>query len=903
MRIRDGFMVWHAMLIISLFGCISIGMASEVPDPEEILGFKPGTDSKLADWDMILRYFQALDQASDRVTIEKIGWSSMGRVMIVAVISSEANVAKLREIKTAMKRLSDPRSLPLAEAQALAAETPLVLFVGCAQHAREIASTQMSMSLARRMAIEETPEMESIRKNVVLLLVPSMNPDGHQMECDWYEEHLATPFEGSRMPWLYHKYVGHDNNRDWAMITQAETRNISRVLYEEWFPPIVIDIHQMGNRGARMFIPPYYDPINPNIDPLIQHELALISAQMQLDLSTAGHTGIITNAMFDEWLLGYFTSVPTRHNMVAQLIEMASVNLASPLFQRRSELRVSWTDADYGRRFNFPEPWEGGWWRLGDIVSYEEDAVLSALKLASRNRGLFVENFYRMGGKQIEAGKTEPPFAYLVPPGQNDPATAWEMIATLMRGGVEIHEARAPFKADAIEYGAGTYVISMAQPYRAHAKDLLEQQTYPNLRSYPGGPPRRPYDVAGWTLSLLMDVETVQVIEPFEAQLEKVEKQDAPPAGQVRDFANTSRYILIERSQNRAFTLVNRLLALGAEVDVLTEEIELNGKRIKAGAFVLDIEKGAGNEIAQQIKAAGLRALAVDSMPEGIEPAPLRPVRLGMYQPWTASMDEGWTRWVLEEFEFPYRTIHDAEIRAGRLKDRYDVILFPDLSPRSIIEGRGEGELPDRYTGGIGKEGVFALRDFFREGGTLIAMDSSCDFLIDQLELPVKNILKRERSAEERMREYMYRPEKGDDEKRFFCPGSLLRIDVDPSHPLAYGMNEAAPVMYVNSPVFQCSEKPKDKKEETKKIPRKSGFEVDCVGTYPNMNPLMSGWIENNEVIHGKAALVQARLEKGTAVLIGFRSQFRAQAHGTFKVLFNAIFSAGVESKPEKDKR
>jgi hypothetical protein len=266
-------------------------------------------------------------------------------------------------------------------------------------------------------------------------------------------------------------------------------------------------------------------------------------------------------------------------------------------------------------------------------------------------------------------------------------------------------------------------------------------------------------------------------------------------------------------------------------------------------------------------------------------------------------MDEGWTRWVLERFEFPFRTIHDAEIRAGRLKDRYDVILLPDLSPRSIIEGRSEGEVPERYTGGIGKEGVFALRDFFREGGTLIAMDSSCDFLIDQLEIPVKNIMRRDRNAEERMREYMGAPDRGHEEKRFFCPGSLLRIDLDPAHPLAFGMNRAAPIMYVNSPVFENLERPKDKKEDPFMAQYKPGFKVDCVATYPHMNPLMSGWLENSEVIHGKAALVQARLGQGSAVLIGFRGQFRAQAHGTFKVLFNAIYSAGVETKPDKSPR
>jgi len=863
--------------------------ADGVPTPESVLGFPVGADFQLADWEAIQGYFRELDRASDRVTVREIGKTAMDRDMILVFVSSEANLARLDEIREGVRRLADPRTTTDDETSRLVASLPAVVFVGCAQHASEVGSTQMSLELAWRLAAEETPEMQAIRDEVLLLLVPSLNPDGHQLVCDWYREHVGTPFEGSWMPWLYQKYVGHDINRDWAMITQAETRNVSRILYEEWFPQILVDVHQMGRSGARMFIPPYYDPVNPNMDPLIQYRLSLVGAQMQLDLSEGGYKGVLTNAMFDEWLLGYLTSVPTRHNIVAQLIEMASANVASPIFQRRRELRGTKGLDEYAPRANFPEPWEGGWWRLRDIVEYEETALLSVLGLAARSRESVLLDFHRLGTKQVEAGRTEPPFAFLVPADQRDPVTAWRLLTVLRRGGVEVHEARKPFEADGITYPAGTWVVPMAQPYRAHAKDLLERQVYPNLRTYPGGPPDRPYDVTGWTLPLLMGVKTVEVVNPFEAELAKISRDEDLPPGLVRKLEANPRYLLVERSQNQAYVLANRELAAGTRVRSLGRETTVAERRFSSGTFVIDVEEGTLEGLTESAQALGLRAFLVASLPEEVALVNLRPVRLGLYQPWTASMDEGWTRWVLEEFEFPYRTVHDAEVRAGGLHERYDAIVLCDISPESILRGVREGDLPKKYTGGIGEEGLFALRDFVREGGTLIGLDASCGLLIDALELPVREVTRPSGEDEEE------RDEEGGKgrEKTFFCPGSILRIHADTDHPLAWGLESSPAVMFSNSPVFEPMEEKKEEKNGPTALAQEAEPVVEFVGTYPRVNPLLSGWIENDEVIRGKGALVQVGFDRGVAILIGFRCQFRAQSHGTYRVLFNAILSAG----------
>jgi hypothetical protein len=375
-----------------------------------------------------------------------------------------------------------------------------------------------------------------------------------------------------------------------------------------------------------------------------------------------------------------------------------------------------------------------------------------------------------------------------------------------------------------------------------------------------------------------MGVKAIEVVNPFEADLARVEGEESPPTAEIRGADTRGGYLFVDRAQNNAYVLVNRLHAQGKRVLALGGETRIDGHAWPAGTFVIERAPSLPENLRGDIEALGLRATVIGDLPEGTPLDEVRAVRLGLYQPWTSSMDEGWTRWVLERFEFPYRTIHDAEIRAGELDDRYDVIVLPDIRPSSIVEGNAKGSVPKKYTGGIGEAGIFSLRDFVSEGGTLVGLDSSCGLLVEQLELPVREI-----------------PRGGDEANQFFCPGSILRIHVDRGHPLAYGLPAAPAIMFSNSPVFERIKEPG--KESAGKADgereEESGASVEFIGAYPRVNPLLSGWIENDDVIHGKGALVHASFEKGSAVLIGFRCQFRAQSHGTFKVLFNAILEAG----------
>jgi hypothetical protein len=836
----------------------SVNLSAQlVPNPESHLGFQVGADYKLAKWHTIVDYFQKLDAASDRIEVETLGESTEGRPFVMATISSAENLARKTEIKAIQKRLADPRGLSEAEARNIVASNPAVVLIGCNIHATEIASSQMSMELAYDLITSEDPLFQMIRERVVLLLVPSLNPDGIDIVGDWYGKTLGTPWEGTRPPWIYHKYAGHDNNRDWFMLTQAETQIMNHVHYEEWFPQIIYDVHQMGNKGARFFVPPFFDPLNPNVPPLLQRQIMLVGAHMAHDLQAAGKPGVITSAVYDMWWHGGYRTVPYRHNIVGLLTEAASVRIATPVFQEEKDLTGHRRGLPkYWLQANFPDPWPGGWWRLRDIVEYQKIASGSLLKLAATHKEDWIYNFYQLGKGAVAKGESEPPFAFLIPPDQHDPIAAYEMLRVLSEGGVELHRAEKSLQADSVTYPAGTTVVLMSQPYRAHAKDLLERQRYPDRRiGGSAGEPERPYDVTGWTLPLQMGVQTIEVVAPFKANLSVIKPQ--LPTNSVA--SSNSGYFLENKTNNDVLAL-NRLLSKGHTAYWSDKPARASGRSIPTGAIWLPAKDGLQ---------ADLSALA---QTQGIEPLPgrkpdkaykLKKPRLGLYQPWTANMDEGWTRWVLERYAFEYKTLHDAEMRAGSLTERYDVILLPSIESSSILEGNKPGTMPPQYVGGIGDLGADNLLAFIRDGGTLICMGDASQLAIDRFGLSVESDI-----------------EDTEDDDPFYAPGSILQVNLDTTHPLSFGRTTPQPVYFAQSPVFEVL-----------------GHAVS-VADYPDFNPLMSGWIFGHEQIQGKSALVDVPVGEGRVILFGFRPQHRAQPHSTFKILFNAIYygaaTAGV---------
>ena len=855
--------------ILSLL--LIVGSANaQIISPEEAIGFPVGADYKLARWETITGYLRSLAASSDRVILEERGKTTEGLDFVLVLISSPENLANLDRYRAIQQKLANPQGLGSTELEQLAGEGKAVVMISCNIHSTEVASSQMSMELAYQLATENTPKVKEILESTILLLIPSANPDGLNMVVDWYERTVDTPYEGAPMPWLYHKYTGHDNNRDWFMLTQIETQLVTQILYEEWFPQVVYDVHQMGNRGARFVIPPYFHPVNPNIPPLLQRELALIGAQMALDLTSQGLTGVLSNAVYDTWWHGGFRTVPYRHNMIGILTEAASVNIASPVFQPKSSLRGHRRGlSEYAQQTNFPEPWPGGWWRLRDIIEYEKAASYSILSIVAKQREMFLTNFYKMGLEAVEKGKQEPPRAFLVPMNQRDVNTALKMLEILQRGGVQIHQVNTNFVADNIEYPAGTYVISMAQPFRAHAKDLLEAQQYPRRIPAPGAPPERPYDIAGWTLPLQMGVKVIKVVNTFDADLVLVE-EIPKTAGKLHtdgvNFQDAVVYVL-KNQTNLETVALNRLLQED-RYTIYQQQGENVRKdlHLPRGTIILKSDRIPGSDSAELRRFAeslGIEVYALNQRFVNLK-AKLRQPRLGLYKPWVANMDEGWTRWVLEEHEFPYRNLTDAEIRAGDLAEWYDAIILPDMKASRMIEGHAEGSLPPEYVGGIGLEGVANLRTFVEQGGTLICLNWATEMPMKHFGLEITNALKLNQSHSQKLT--------GAD---FFCPGSLLRVFVETTHPIGYGLEREMAVFFKSGPAFEA----------------RGGKRV---AAYPNFNPLMSGWIEREKRIRKKGALWDVKLGKGHVILFGFKPQHRAQSHGTFKLLFNAIYYSVV---------
>ena len=504
-----------------------------VPAPADVLGFTPGDDYKLADFRQIEDYFEKLDAASDRVTVSSAGKSTEGRDMLVAVISSDANLRELARYKDIAQRLAHVRGLSDADARALAAEGKAIVWIDNGLHASEVASAQHAMTLAWRVATDESPEMRAIRDNVILVLLPTINPDGLDKVVDWYRRTLNTPNQDSPMPWLYQKYIGHDNNRDFYMQTQAETRVLSRLLYEEWLPEILYNQHQ-GTWPPRIFVPPFPDPFNPNIDPLIMRSIDLVGGAMLRRFESEGKDGVISRHEFSTWYDGSIRTTAYFHNILGILTETGHAS-ATPFtydpadFPRELDDGISTAEPST----NYPSPWKGGTLHLKDAVDYMLTGSLAVLDVAAKYREAFLYGIYQIGARQIEKGKTEAPFAYVIPPQQHDLPAAALFVETLMRGGVEIHRADAPFTADGKVYDAGSWVVRLDQPFRPFAKDLLEAQHYPDIRTSPGGPPVPPYDIAGWTLAYQMGVHATAIQKPFDAPLTRL---DAYPTvtGRIR---------------------------------------------------------------------------------------------------------------------------------------------------------------------------------------------------------------------------------------------------------------------------------------------------------------------------------------------------------------------------------
>ena len=855
----------------------SPGTPPALPTPEQFLGFRVGADTKLARWDKIVEYFRLVEGASDRVRVRELGKSTEGNAFIALEIAAPDTLKRLDYYRGLQRRLYFQDGVPTdAQRDEIFASGKAVVVVTCNIHSTEIGSSQMVLELVHRLATDSSPRVTHVLDNVIFLLVPSLNPDGQIKVVDWYNKNLGTEFEASPMPWLYQKYVGHDNNRDMYMFTQIESQLTATLLWHDWFPAVWLDEHQQGMTGSRIFVMPATDPINPNVHPLIYRWNGLFGQTQGAALEAAGKDGVIYNSTYTNFWQGAMAWSGWWHNQVGLLTELASVRVASPTEQQRAEPgrpaappaeggRGGGRGGDAGRgplpaptdvipRTEYPRPWLGGRWTLRDIVDYELIATMATLEFAADQRETLLRQIYEVNRATIEAGKKGDPSAILITPDtQPDPPAAYRLVDRLQAGGVNVYRSDAAFTADDTHYPAGTFVVPMTQVFSRYAKDLLEKQTYPEVRRVPTAPPEAPYDVTAWSLGMLLGVDVTFVKKPL-PQGTALSLVPASPrrAGTV---SGSGAIFAFAYTGPEGAIAINRLLKAGASVSLSRTPAAAGG-----GGTAVEVS-GVPRKTVEDVSAAlGLQARATAKRTSGA-PMPVKAPRIGLYQPWTASMDEGWTRWVIEQHEFPYTTLHNVDVKAGRLRERFDVILFADQQPGSIVTGNEAPGTRPEYRGGIGEDGVAALKTFVAAGGTLVLMGNACDLAIERFPIPVKNL------------------KRGLTREQHFAPGTITRIDVDTAHPLGAGVAAGTYGFYNNSPFFSLTE----------------GFasqQVSVVARYPNANIVASGWLRGEEFMAGRAAVVAVDLKPGRIILFGLRPQHRAQTQATFPMLFNSFYAA-----------
>jgi hypothetical protein len=759
------------------------------PAPEDVLGFHPGDDRRLASWAQTIEYFRRLAASSPRVKVEELGKTTLGAPFVLATISAPENLARLEEYKEIQRRLADPRTLgrnPDRKAEELARRGKTVVLITCGVHSTEVGSYLSGMLIAQRLASSNEPEVQDILRNTIVLLVPSLNPDGVDIVKNWYDRTLNTPYEGTNPPELYHKYVGHDDNRDWYAFTQVETRLTVDKVHNVWRPQIVHDIHQQGAYGSRLFLPPYMQPVEPNVPKQLVEGYTELGHFIADRMLKAGFKGITWDSTYDAW-------TPSRayshyHGGVRILSETASVNLATPINVNADQLRAG---EGYDARKttpNFPVAWTGGEWRLRDITNYMTTAAFELLQHAAANREAWLRRFYSIGREAVRPRRPGELYGFKIKVSEN----SYHLLEILERAGVEygylkdskpVEVSGTKFFDPTVSYPSQTVLVPLAQPYGGFAKAVLESQHYPDLRDSSGAP-IQPYDVTAHTLPLLLNVEVQAVKAPFKP-------------------------VFIQKAH----------VTVGRPDCVLT----------------------------------GRKAIAI-------------------YKSHVPSIDEGWTRFTLEPC-YEYEEITDEDIRRRNFEQKerrphlketkYRTIVIPDQAPRAILEGYRKGSMPEELTGGLGKEGVKALREFVEQGGTLVTLNEASDFAIEQLNLPVRDV-----TAELKRTE-------------FYCPGSILRTILDTTHPIAKGMPRESIAWVEDSPVFEIE-------PDAAAVAR-----VRVIARYPDAGtPLLSGWLLGAERIRGKAALVEVGLGKGRIYLFGFRPQYRAQSLATYPLFFNAISGA-----------
>jgi hypothetical protein len=844
------------ILLITFLLALSFVEAEELKSPDIYFGKKVGSDHILIPYSGIVEYLEYLDRQSSRITITDQGNSTLGNKIKLIIISSPKNLSSLNSLSALNKKLSCTENPNNTVSSSDLDKAKVFLFLTANLHSPEIASSQMVMILAHDLATTNDPYWLDVLDKIVLMIIPSANPDGNILVSQWYQRYLGTPFEDSKVPYLYHHYAGHDNNRDFFMLNLKESQIINEIISKTFFPQIFLDLHEMDSSGPRMFISPGTDPIHPSLSPLLMRELELASSFMALRLQERGKPGVGSRFLYDSyWPAGCNNTVLFK-NVVGLLLECATTKMASPVYIKPDKLKGRGKGLpDHMKRTNYPDPWQGGWWRFNDIMEYQIIAVRSLLEFCALNKDTILSNYFLQCANNIKDGNNLTPFAFAIPLDQWDISEALSFIDKMLKHGVQVYKLKSSCVLDSRFYPGGTWIIPLNQPYRRFLLAMLEPQSYPEIRYSPEAEIVSPYDLAAWTVPIMMGLRCEEIRTPVKPDLiEKISQVSLPFVNQQ---SKGNVYVFSGRL-NQSWLIVNRLLKKGKEVFRIIQDGDL-----KKGDFVLYSSEISEDEIQTLVSGTAVPIVRcqLDSKPSVKK---ISIAKIGIYQSYYPISDEGWIRWTLDKFEYPFTILHNEDFQSPSRLGELDTIIFPDLKRSYIIDGsfnRASNYPPD-FRGGIGTNGIKNLICFVEEGGQAILIESASELGMLDFRLPLKSAIS----------------ELNKDD--FFCPGSLLKIRIDSSNYLGWGMPEVGSVMFDNGLAFKVS------------TPQVPWIKQEFVAEFTNEGDhLLSGYLKGSNYLNNTKLIISYHYKKGKVIAYGTRIHFRGWTTGAFKLILNALYA------------
>lgn len=860
-------------VVIAIFSSVLItGLLAQTIDPKSYFGFTPGDDRQLINYEELISYLKTLDASSGKVSIEQIGQSEMGKPMYLVFVSSEANISKLQRLKEINRELALNYNLQATELDKLIEEGKVFFLFTLSMHSSEVTPSQAAPLIAYELITSKDPKILNILDNTVYMMVPSHNPDGMNMIVEHYKKNLGTKYEGSSMPGVYHKYVGHNINRDFITLTQSENKAIAKVYSTEWFPQVMVEKHQMGSSGPRYFVSPPHDPVSENIQPGIWNWMRIFGSRSLTEMTNAGLKGVSVNYLFDNYWPGA-TSTSNWKGVISMLSEAASVDIASPIFVEPNELSVSGKGlAEYKVSINMPAPWPGGWWHLSDIVEYEKVNTFSYLNTAALHKKEILRFRNDLTKKEVEKGMNEAPFYYVLPLEQHDQSELASLVNLLYEHGVQSFQLTEKTLLNNRLFNAGDIVIPLAQPFRAFIKEVMEAQKFPVRNYTTGGPMIRPYDITTWSLPLHKGVESVEINLKTKIEDSKLAKIEFPFSFFSVSKSVSNAAALFSANNNESYLAAFKAMKMGMNVFRLKKELEYKGKLYPAGSFMIDYNRKL-DELAIDLK---VPPVFIEEK-INIERTAVKLPRIALIETWFHDMDAGWTRHLFDTYQIPYKVLRPSDLQTVNLSKDFDLVIFPDQGKSVLFAGR-QGQMgnyaPPRYSPeyakGMEQKGLNNLLGFVQRGGKVISWGSSTELFIGNL------TLEDEKGVKEEFRLPVRNIAADLARRGLDMTGSLMRIKLAGNHPLTIGMPAETGIFHRGNHVFATSFPSLD-------------MDRRVIGAFADENILMSGYSENEKLLAGNPVLVWLKKGQGQIILFGFAPQFRGSTPATFKLVFNGI--------------